>query len=89
MTEISNINDKLWNLAEQRTIVIRPLAEQRRCSKVAILKAAQDLKLSVGYVYQLIKKYRSSHGLLTSLVPKKSDGGKGKSRLSKPQKILR
>ena len=88
MNDLSKINDKLWAIGEQRATVIRPLAEQRRCSKAVVLEAAKELKVSKSYVYRLVKHYRISHGLLTALIPQKPNGGKGKSRLSKQQEDL-
>lgn len=86
--DISNISDKLWVLGEKRAEVIRPLAEQRKCSRSIISEAANALGMSKRHVYQLVQNYRISNGLLTSLIPHKTDGGKGKSRLPKPQEIL-
>lgn len=88
MTDISTIKDSHWTIGVQRADVIRLLAEQRKCSKDSILKAATDLHLSRRRVYQLVQNYRSSQGLLTSLIPNKPKGGKGKSRLSKQQDSL-
>ena len=50
-----------------------------------VLEAANKLKLSTRYVYRLIHSYRQSHGLMTSIIPQKPNGGKGRSRLSKQQ----
>ncbi|MDX2050049.1 MAG: DDE-type integrase/transposase/recombinase [Rickettsiaceae bacterium] len=52
------------------------------------LDAAKTLGLSIRYVYKLIHNYRQSYGLMTSIVPQKPNGGKGRSRLSKQQEEL-
>jgi putative transposase len=88
MGNISSVNDTHWNIGKQRADIIRPLAKQRECSIESVLRAAQTLQLSERYVYQLIRNCRASQGTLTSLIPKKSDGGKGKTRLSKSQESL-
>lgn len=88
MGNISNVNDTKWDVGKQRADVIRPLAEQRKCSKASISTAAQTLQLSERYIYQLVKTCRVSQGLLTSLIPKKPDGSKGRSRLLKQQDSL-
>ena len=53
-----------------------------------VLEAAAKLELSTRYVYKLIQNYRQSHGLITSIIPQKPNGGKGKSRLFKQQEDI-
>jgi len=88
MENISNVTDIHWNIGKKRADVIRPLAEQRKCSKSAVLEAAKALQVSERYVYQLIRDCRVSQGALTSFVPKKPEGGKGRSRLAQSQECL-
>ena len=88
MGTISNVNDTQWDVGKKRADIIRPLAEQRKCSKAAISEAANTLQLSERYIYQLVLKCRTSQGMLTSLIPNKPNGGKGRSRLLKQQEAL-
>jgi len=88
MEDISRINDKIWKIGEQRAKIIAPLAESNVCSRVMVLEAAAKLELSTRYVYKLIQNYRQSHGLITSIIPQKPNGGKGKSRLFKQQEDI-
>lgn len=88
MGDILKIKNDLWEIGEQRVAVIRPLAAQRKCSRVEIEKAAKSLNVTARYVYQLVKTYRASNGLLTSLIPNQTEGGKGKSRLPKQQETV-
>lgn len=88
MDDISKINDKIWNIGKQRAEIIEPLAKSAICSRKMILEAANKLELSTRYVYRLIHSYRQSHGLMTSIIPQKPNGGKGRSRLSKQQEEL-
>ncbi len=88
MGTISKVSDTHWNVGKQRADVIRPLAEQRKCSRASIVEAAKALQLSERYIYRLVRNCRTSQGLLTSLIPQKPDGGKGKSRLLKQQESL-
>jgi len=88
MDDISKINDKIWSIGEQRAEIIAPLAKSSICSRQMVLEAANTLKLSTRYVYRLIHNYRQSHGLMTSIIPQKPNGGKGRSRLSKQQEEL-
>ena len=88
MTDISIINNKMWDIGSERSNVIRPLAESKTCTSQMILQAANELNLSERYVYKLIDNYRRSNGLATSLIPQKPNGGKGGSRLSETQEYL-
>ena len=88
MDDISKIKDADWSLGQQRAEIIRDLSTQRRCSKKSVLEAAETLQVSTRYIYHLIRNFRRSSGLLTSLVQNKPDGGKGKSRLSQASESL-
>ena len=88
MDDISKINDKIWSMGKQRAEIIEPLAKSSICSRKMVLEAATKLELSTRYVYRLIHSYRQSHGLMTSIIPQKPNGGKGRSRLSKQQEEL-
>jgi putative transposase len=88
METIPNVSDMYWDVGKQRADVIRPLAEQRKCPRSSILEAANTLQLSERYIYRLIRKCRASQGMLTSLIPNKPNGGRGRSRLLKQQESL-
>ncbi len=88
MKDISEVKNEEWHIGEDRARTIRPLAENPTCSNEMIDEAAKALKLSTRYIYKLIKNYRESNGLTTSLIPQKPNGGKGKSRLSNEQEFL-
>ncbi len=88
MEDISKINDDHWNVGQQRADIIRALAVQRKCSRKSILEAATTLQLSTRYIYRLIRNCRALEGLLTSLIPNKPNGGRGRPRLSQSQESL-
>lgn len=88
MDDISKTEDANWDIGKQRADVIKPLAEISICPRKKILEAANTLKLSERYIYKLICNYRESHGILTSLIPKRPNGGKGKPRLFQSQESL-
>ena len=83
MDDISKINDKIWSMGEQRAEIIAPLAKSSICSRQMVLEASNKLKLSTRYVYRLVRNYRQSHGLMTSIIPQKPSGGKGKIKIIK------
>ena len=80
--DLATVSAADWAEAQRREAVIRPLAERARCSVAHAEAAAQVLGLSSRRIYMLIRAYRASGGLLTSLIPGRSQGGPGKSRLS-------
>ena len=88
MDDISKVEGNNWDIGKQRITVIKPLAEISICPRKKILEAANTLKLSERYIYKLIRNYRESHGVLTSLIPRRSNGGKGKPRLFQNQESL-
>jgi len=88
MDDISKISDKAWNIGKQRAEAIAPLAKSSICSRKMASEAANKLGLSTRYIYKLIHNYRQSHGLMTSIIPQKPSGGKGRSRLSEQQEAL-
>jgi len=88
MDDISKTEDTNWDIGKQRADIIKPLAEISICPRKKILEAANTLKLSERYIYKLIRNYRESHGILTSLIPQRPNGGKGKPRLFQNQESL-
>lgn len=82
------ISEADWAEAKRREAVIGPLAAQPTCSHAQRQAATQALGLTTRRVYMLLKAYRQSGGLLTSLVLGKTDGGRGKSRLTEDQKRI-
>lgn len=73
--------DTLWQEAERRAALIRPLAAMPFVSAMLAQDVAMELSLSQRTVYRLIQRFRESGGLLTSLTPTPPSGGRGKSRL--------
>lgn len=53
-----------------------------------ILNSANKLQLSVRHIYRLIRSYEESNGTLTSFIPQKPNGGRGRFRLSEVQEII-
>ena len=88
MDDISKVEVTNWYIGKQRVDIIKPLAEISICPRKKILEAANTLKLSERYIYKLIRNYRESHGILTSLIPQRPNGGKGKPRLFQNQESL-
>lgn len=83
---LDTIDDEDWKLACYRFSVIKPYIEAERTMNLEINKSVLVNELaekhSVGRatIYRWITSYNTT-GLVSSLLPTKSDGGKGKSRI--------
>ena len=88
MYDISKAEGTNLDIGKQHVDIIKPLAKISICLRKKILEAANTLNLSERYIYKLIRNHRESHGILTSLIPQKPSGGKGKLRLSQHQETL-
>lgn len=71
-----------WSKAQSRASVIAPLAAQESVSALAARDAARSLNVSERTVYSLLGLWRQSGGLVASLAPRPSPGGRGKGRLT-------
>lgn len=88
--ELSLIAEQDWRIAKQREKILKPLIKNSFCTVQEAKKASKKLGLKQRQFYNLLKNYRESGYKLLSLVPKISDGGKGRSRINKPlERIIR
>src|SRR3954464_15611847 len=81
MVDLSVVSDDAWAAARRRAAVLRPLAQRPHCPRHLARAAARDLGLSERRVYALVRSLREAHGELTALLPERSTGGRGRSRL--------
>lgn len=77
MDDIFRINEETWIMRKKCTEIIALLVQSKICSKKTVQNAVTKLEISTRYVYRLIRNHRQSHGLMTSLIPQKPNGGKG------------
>ena len=75
------LSDAAWKEAERRAARIKPLADMPIVPASIANETAEQLNLSQRTIYILIRRFRESGGLLTSIAPNVSSGGRGKSRL--------
>lgn len=78
---ILTLSETDWAEAKRRADVIGPLSRMPSVGRALADEAAQKLGLSRRHIYELIRRYSSGPGLVTDVAPKRSNGGKGKSRL--------
>jgi putative transposase len=76
------ISDARWAEAHRRAAVIEPLAALESVSAPAARDAGRTLGLSERTIYRLLRLWQKSGGLVTSLAPRPSAGGRGKGRLT-------
>ena len=84
------VPEREWEQARLRAGVIGRLAEHDPVGLAVVDEAAMELGISRRRVYVLLERYRRGSGLVTDLVPRRSDGGKGGGRLTEPvEQIIR
>ncbi len=81
MADLSLIPEEAWREAQRRAEVIRPLAERGRGPRHLVQAASASLGLSERQTYTLLRRCREADGALTALLPGRSGGGRGRTRL--------
>jgi len=77
--DLLEISEKEWEIAQNRFRIIRPAIENRGNLKY-IEKAAEEAKVDKATIYRWINRYENT-GSIISILGKKKNGGRGKSRL--------
>ena len=78
--DLAVIPDDDWNAAQERLRIIRPLLHPYR-TLVEVKERAKEAKVHHTTVYRWIQQFEAT-GKLSSLLPSKPSGGRGKSRLT-------
>lgn len=81
--DLSLITEQEWQIARDREKILKPLARKSVCTSAMAKKAGKKLKLTERQIYNLVKNYRANNYKLLSLIPNRTDGGKGKSRIDR------
>lgn len=82
------LDDRDWEEARRRRALIAPMLDGTRCPRSAVVERARSSGFDATTLYRWARLYRAS-GLLSSLLPQKQNGGRGKSRLEPAvEKIL-
>lgn len=71
----------VWDAAVRRAEVIGRLAEQPTVGLAAVDQAADELGVSRRQVYALVVRWRAGEGVVSDLLPGRSNGGRGGGRL--------
>jgi putative transposase len=78
--DLAGLDDRDWAEARRRLDLIKPVLERARLPRSLMAQRARDAGVEVTTLYRWARSYRAS-GLLSSLLPYKPAGGRGKSRL--------
>lgn len=81
--DMEAIPENVWRAAEERAVLLRPLAEHGELSARLVRAAASDLNISERWAYVLIRRLREQGSELTALLPQRGRGGARKSRISR------
>lgn len=76
-----SVPDEVWDLAVRRAQVIGPLARADIVGFGAVDAAAAELGVSRRKVYLLLRRWRQGEGMVSDLIPGRSDGGRRGGRL--------
>ena len=92
LPDLTKVDDRDWTEARRRLDLIAPLLDGTRSPRAVIVERARSAGLDASTLYRWARAYRAS-GLLSSLLPYKPSGGRGKSRLDgyfcpSPRKVL-
>ena len=74
-------SDQLWEAAVRQAAVISRLAALDAVGVTSVDAAADELGLSRRQVYVLLRRWRAGGGVVSDLLPGRSSGGRGGSRL--------
>lgn len=84
--DMLDFTDKEWKKAQERFQIIRPVLENRGDLKI-VERAAKEAKVDKATIYRWISRYEQT-GSIGSILGKKKNGGRGKSRLSPEQEEI-
>lgn len=85
--DISTVSDDDWATARKRLSFIKPMLESPARGDACASQAAAEAGVSRATIYLWYRAYRNS-GLLSSLLPVKPAGGRGKRRVSEAVETL-
>jgi putative transposase len=80
--ELESVPKSVWQEAERRAVVLRPLAARHEAPAYLVREAANDLQISERWAYRLIRRLREDGGAVTALLPRTGQGAPRKSRIS-------
>jgi putative transposase len=81
-------SDELWEVTVRQAAVVSRLAALDALSVTAVDEAADELGVSRRQVYVLLGRWRAGEGVVSDLLPGRSSGGRGGSRLPADVEVI-
>lgn len=81
--DLADVSEQHWEEARRRLNLIKPLLSRQEWGSAMVQAIAKTNALGQATIYRWRDAYRNS-GLLSSLLPKKRGGGRGRPRLKDP-----
>jgi putative transposase len=79
--DLESVPKDVWQKAEERAVLLRPLAALDEAPAHLVRVAAIDLQISERWAYRLIRRLREENGAVTALLPCDGRGAPRKSRI--------
>jgi putative transposase len=86
-TDIEDIADEDWKIAQGRFAAIQPFLDQMVSGRDDMKKRAQEVGVNAATLYRWLRRY-NSYGTVSALIPLKRGWTSGKSRLSSEMEAL-
>lgn len=80
--DLESVPKNVWQKAEERAALLRPLAALHEAPAHLVRAAAIDLKISERWAYRLIRRLREENGAVTALLPRDGRGAPRKTRIA-------
>jgi len=85
--DLLDVPEEDWAIAEHRLQTIQPCLSDERKPRAYYIEIASKADVSTATLYRWVASYKNSR-LLSSLLPKRRDGGQGKSRLIEDVELI-
>ncbi|PZU13588.1 MAG: transposase [Citromicrobium sp.] len=86
--DLVSVPKSVWQQAEKRAVLLRPLAARYEAPSHLVRAAARDLRISERWAYTLIGRLREENGALTALLPRVGRGAPRKTRIAGDREVI-
>ena len=85
--DLLDVSDEDWEVAEYRLQIIQPFLSDEPKARAHYKELAEKADVSTATLYRWVAAYKNSR-LLSSLLPRRRNGGAGKSRLAEDVELV-
>jgi putative transposase len=86
--DLESVPKSVWQEAEKRAVMLRPLAACHEAPAYLVRAAANDLQISERWAYKLIRRLREEGGAVTAILPRSGRGAPRKSRIPRDREAV-